>query len=651
MKKNKMTHEKWIKTILASYVGKHSPDEAEVHHLKDFLAANPNFKVSTRVSYMAVREKAEKWVKKLNDKNKSLKESGRVEIAFDFKNGIKLVRLANQTAKNWEGKHMGHCVASYSNHEGIYSLRDEFNIPYCTIEVSRGTVVQIKGRANKEVALRYHHLVIKSLSVLECKLSAMDLKNIGYHAVSKEIYDKFQEHFSGVMNVIIEGRYYINISSPLKLKKEFTQFDADFCSALIDKFNCPEAVKQLISLKFIDVELRDQYIAAEIKMSINKIHIVKPLVELISSPQKVFLQNLELLSVACSKKEITVFKYLFTKYESVLKNNWVWKSVLPEILKNCLAVTSAARNLEMTLFVFSLGAVPSVAKIQDWYAWATDEKSEKLWEILKPFNVNLNNSDFDALIERAISQRQAMSFDTLIRMREFNPSLINRLLRVMFIPEFSALNLLKEKANEQGVLDNIFNEIISGNVSSPALIFNKLKDENFNLLTEDFFKKAIVAKHKEIIDVFFAEGFMDESFDFKIITAQEIATLASLYPKLSVMNKQKLKNKAFTLKLTEVLEQISIMDTPAATPKQTRVNVDDLPWDDEGYYDVMEMDGRVRREYDPRYYQAKLDQIRAQIAAARQGGFRVSPHLIAQQREIVSILQRLRQFYGSDEEF
>jgi 3-methyladenine DNA glycosylase AlkC len=63
-----------------------------------------------------------------------------------------------------EGNFMGHCVGNYaravkSKKTIIYSLRDNKNKPHVTIEVTKGQIVQIQGKENKDPIQKYHAML------------------------------------------------------------------------------------------------------------------------------------------------------------------------------------------------------------------------------------------------------------------------------------------------------------------------------------------------------------------------------------------------------------------------------------------------------------------------------------------------------------
>lgn len=65
-----MNLQEWKKTVLKNYKAKVKPLKGEVDHVLDFLKAHPDFKLSERVAYTQVKEKADQWVEELNKKKR-----------------------------------------------------------------------------------------------------------------------------------------------------------------------------------------------------------------------------------------------------------------------------------------------------------------------------------------------------------------------------------------------------------------------------------------------------------------------------------------------------------------------------------------------------------------------------------------------------
>tara|TARA_Y100000034_G_C6909981_1_gene423998 strand:+ start:11726 stop:12151 length:426 start_codon:yes stop_codon:yes gene_type:complete len=124
----------------------------KIDHVIDFLKDQYSHKKSINFSYDQALIKANKWTEELNRRNKDLKDSGEVELIHTFENGYKLVKLIDQTSRDWEGLKMSHCVSSYKDEDILYSLRKDSGKPFCTMEVDgEGKLVQISGKANGDM--------------------------------------------------------------------------------------------------------------------------------------------------------------------------------------------------------------------------------------------------------------------------------------------------------------------------------------------------------------------------------------------------------------------------------------------------------------------------------------------------------------------
>lgn len=638
-----MTHEKWINTILKSYVKKHSPEEAEVHHLKDFLTANPAFKVSSRLSYLAVKEKAEKWVKKINEKNKNLKESGRVEIAFDFKKGMKLVRLANQTAKDWEGKHMGHCVASYREHEGIYSIRDEFNIPCCTIEIKRGTAVQIKGKANQSVAFKYHPFVLKALQVLECKLSAMDLKNIGYHQIANPSLKYLKINFTGLMDVEVEGKTYINYSSPLKLKKSLTQFNEEVFQLLLHSLNCPEALVQLAKLKEENLEIRDKQIVHWVR-NCSRVEVTKPLLELLSKPQSVLLKNFSILTKAAEASDVNLLKYVYGKFKNVFKEHELGQRLIQNTINHALGTTYQNRNLDTTLFLLKAGAIASPNQVRDFFAWAIDGNSEEFWNYLLPLNEIINDEDYDAVMEAALVKKNITAVSTLVRARSPNSVMRQRLIIASTHNPLLVKLLLEKFVTDSLSESQLIHSIISETPGRfPSIALKTLSQENINLNKEEYLATALRKENWNAL-VYLIEEIFSSDTVLKTITNEDFNKVVDMFLNIPKPAQEKIKviakNSNFTLK--------SIKNSY----NSSYTFEDEEYWEQVDYEDVLMPDGRiVRHRHDYGWYEDRLRDVIDKIQHEAAMGFTPSPKLYQKRQFYTDKLNKVRRAYRDDDNF
>ena len=157
----------------------HFKDSNEKNHLIDFLTHEYSLKNSINFSYSQCVSKADAWVTKLNQKNLSQIDLGRVDTFFE-EGPYKIVKILDQVARNYEGAKMGHCVAKYKDEAALYSLRDKENIPHCTIEIRDGKVNQISGRANSSVSPKYIGFLISFFQKINIAIPKDILKLMGY---------------------------------------------------------------------------------------------------------------------------------------------------------------------------------------------------------------------------------------------------------------------------------------------------------------------------------------------------------------------------------------------------------------------------------------------------------------------------------------
>jgi hypothetical protein len=251
MYNNDMNQQQWISVVLQNYVKKHSPSQNEIDHIIDFLDNHPNIKLSHKVSYRHIRDKAEEWIAKLNRNKGLLNHPGKTENIFQFKNGFNLVKLKDQAAKDWEGFHLRHCVSTYTNHDGIYSLRDKYNIPHATLEIDpydKKHIKQIKGFGNGTVNPQYAEMIIEFLNHYGSNLKVSDnqLSNIGYTNISPTAFQFYLNNFKGVKSITFQNQIFIYNHNNWKMKGAFKENKTEYLEYLVTYHNCVEAVKQLI---------------------------------------------------------------------------------------------------------------------------------------------------------------------------------------------------------------------------------------------------------------------------------------------------------------------------------------------------------------------------------------------------------------------
>lgn len=152
--------------------------QTEIEEILDFLYSNKE-KDFSQIGYNTIKEKKDKWHKMLAKKNITDEVEGvDFDIVKDFSDGFKFVKLKSENSFNTEGKKMSHCVASYywRNDVVIYSLRDTFNNPHCTIEEGQ----QIKGKGNGKISPKYIKYVVEFLESLNMEMREYEMKNLWY---------------------------------------------------------------------------------------------------------------------------------------------------------------------------------------------------------------------------------------------------------------------------------------------------------------------------------------------------------------------------------------------------------------------------------------------------------------------------------------
>lgn len=232
----------WKNSTLKNYVKKHSPAQSEVDHVLDYLHYHPDSKLK-RASYPHLLKKSLSWVTKLNKKNKALKEAGLVEIIRSYPEGLKYVRLIDQTAKDWESKHMGHCVASYRDHDGIYSLRDSGNMPHVTVEINnhekQDVVRQAVGKFNRAIPAKYLPIMLEQLSDVA---HGKEVCLRSYTKVSRADYQFLKSNFTGINFVSVDNEILRDRHPQVKLKENHKITDYEMLRMFLRAdLRCPEA--------------------------------------------------------------------------------------------------------------------------------------------------------------------------------------------------------------------------------------------------------------------------------------------------------------------------------------------------------------------------------------------------------------------------
>lgn len=156
---------------------------------------------------------SKRWTKLLVQQAANLVEQDSdVEICVALEDGYKIVKLLNKNAYQYEGREMGHCVASYADKKTtVYSLRDKYNKPHATFEVNNKEITQLQGKQNNSIKSTYVTYVIEGVKKLGLNISASYLNKIGFSEVSNDVYDKLKSFCGENIPIVrLENKLYIN---------------------------------------------------------------------------------------------------------------------------------------------------------------------------------------------------------------------------------------------------------------------------------------------------------------------------------------------------------------------------------------------------------------------------------------------------------
>ena len=207
----------FVKNQLAKHLEKHEENQTEIEHILDYLYSTGK---TFKVGYITIKEKADKWSKKLQQVVvKDIEKEGvDYKVLKKWKNGFKVVKLISKESYQREGKLMSHCVADYyGKDDEIYSLRDEKNLPHCTMSKSSE---QIKGKGNNGIIPKYIKYVVEFLEKVGMEVRGSEMKNLGYVNI-EDIEDKnavfkplFRKKYFYKENEIVDkkGNKYENIT-------------------------------------------------------------------------------------------------------------------------------------------------------------------------------------------------------------------------------------------------------------------------------------------------------------------------------------------------------------------------------------------------------------------------------------------------------
>lgn len=289
------------KTIAIKNFAKKYAKEKDIAHVVDFLNSVYPYKKQFNFSYPEALGKANAWTEKLNQKKETQLNLGKVKVVKRLGDKFTLVKLLDQTSKDYEGFHMGHCVASYKEHEGIYSVRDPENLPVCTIEITGKRVEQIKGKANGKVAPKYINYCLKALRYFNKNVSSAELENLGY---SSEIDIKWvKRHFENYKIIKFNNKSYLYTENKLKLVKPPKKKNKQILKHFTRHDQCPEFMHYLVDNVKITLDWLDKMLASA--CTNNNLSLVK---KLIAAGARVGSNSC--LSIAASKGHLDLVKWL-----------------------------------------------------------------------------------------------------------------------------------------------------------------------------------------------------------------------------------------------------------------------------------------------------------------------------------------------------
>ena len=166
----------FVENQLKKHLETNPENQTEIEHILDYLYST---RKKFKVGYKTIKEKADKWSKKLQETSSKDNEveGTDYEVVKKWKD-FRFVKLISKQAYELEGKRMSHCVSSYyGKDDEIYSLRDKNNKPHCTISKQSE---QIKGKGNGAIHPTYIKYVVEFLEHLKVDVRDSEMKNLGY---------------------------------------------------------------------------------------------------------------------------------------------------------------------------------------------------------------------------------------------------------------------------------------------------------------------------------------------------------------------------------------------------------------------------------------------------------------------------------------
>lgn len=211
-----MTIEEWIEKNK-----KYASNEEEFLQVVSFLKRKFSHKKSINFNYKMA-------LLKMKSKKKQ-RDSGLVKEEILFPSGFKIVKLIDDQAFNWDGKHMSNCLGRTKdnyNTSFVYSLRNQKDKPFVNFEIYNKELKQIKGYSNNRVNPKYIGYILEFLQ--KNKISQFSdqveesLENAGVFCLDN-YYKNLMGSFLKFDSIVIDNKEIVNLynSKILKINSSF----------------------------------------------------------------------------------------------------------------------------------------------------------------------------------------------------------------------------------------------------------------------------------------------------------------------------------------------------------------------------------------------------------------------------------------------
>jgi len=192
----------WLNSTCKNYLKTNPEVQDDIEHIIDYLTSEDAPNNIAGMSYEEAKKNTDKWNKSQIKKGKDITETeSDTEVVLDFKDGFKIVKLVGENAYKREGFLMSHCVGGYyGNGKEVYSLRDNKNMPHCTMEKDQ----QIKGKGNGDIHPKYVDYVVKFLEYTGMTVGDNEMKHLGYVNIEKLLPELHED----VNKLLYANKYY-----------------------------------------------------------------------------------------------------------------------------------------------------------------------------------------------------------------------------------------------------------------------------------------------------------------------------------------------------------------------------------------------------------------------------------------------------------